>query len=417
MGRSSLKVILGIFFGALGVALLTKFLGLIAGVTGSLVIAFIAGFLVVKPLLTLKDALKNASEGELSYRMETSAAGDLKDISLYFNKFMDNISQTIAATRKSGDEIRNLNLEIKKELDNIIKGNKSQFVKDIKNPVVEGVVHLRDYIQVTLDKVRNQASATEESLATLEKINDGANKMKKSLEETRNVSEEALVKAVGSLENVQIMIETMTAISASVKDAEEKVNSLMFLSKSIGNITTAITALAEQTNLLALNAAIESARAGEAGRGFAVVSQEIKKLAEKTNDETNKIDAIIQSIQGEINNVKRANDKVQNNVNEGREISIKVNDSIDEFLVVTVTNNENIERITLEIQEQVTSTEEIMIAVTSISGASAEIEESATENDCIAQEITNELSLKLERLTEVDNSTLKLDNELKKYKA
>ena len=127
----------------------------------------------------------------------------------------------------------------------------------------------------------------------------------------------------------------MNIISDSVNDAEEKVNSLLELSRNIGNITTAITTLADQTNLLALNAAIESARAGEAGRGFAVVSQEIKKLAEKTNQETSKIDEIIKSIQSEIENVKGANDKVQHNVVEGIEISMQVNSSIDEILLVT----------------------------------------------------------------------------------
>jgi methyl-accepting chemotaxis protein len=218
------------------------------------------------------------------------------------------------------------------------------------------------------------------------------------------------------MENVQMMIDKMNTISDSVNNAEEKVNSLLELSRNIGNITTAITTLADQTNLLALNAAIESARAGEAGRGFAVVSQEIKKLAEKTNQETSKIDEIIKNIQSEIENVKGANDKVQNNVVEGIEISMQVNSSIDEILLVTSQNNENIEKIGFEIQEQVIATEEIMTAVASISSASTEIEESATENDNITQFITKELITKLNKLDDVNNSTLKLDEELTKYR-
>lgn len=417
MGKSSLKVVLGIFVGSLGVVLLTKFLGLIAGSIGALIIAFVSGFLFIKPLLTLKEALKKASEGELSYRMEGSLAGEVKDIAQYFNNFMTNLGSTIEAAKLSGDEVRKLNTELKKELDNIINGKKSQYSNVLRRPVNEGVVHLRDYIQVTLDKVRNQSAATEESVATLEKINEGANNMKNSLQESKSVSEDALMKAVGSMENVQLMIDKMQTISASVQEAESKVGSLLALSQTIGNITTAITSLAEQTNLLALNAAIESARAGEAGRGFAVVSQEIKKLAEKTNEETSKIDSIIQSIQNEIKNVKNANDTVQHNVSEGIEISFQVNGSIDEIILVTNQNHENIEKIASEIEEQVISTEEIMMAVSSISQASAEIEESATENDNIAKDITKELSLKLDRLTEVDNATLVLDRELTKYKA
>ena len=416
MGKSSLKAFIGIFLGSMLVVLATNFLGLIAGTICGIIIAVISGIFTVKPLGKLKNALKKAADGELSYRMDSNLAGELKEIAIYFNLFMDNLTDTINAAKFTGDEIRNLNLETKKELDNLVNGNRSEFARELRNPMAEGIIHLRDYIQVTLDKVRNQTAATEESAATLEKINEGANKMKESLQESKNVSEDALMKAIGSMENVQMMIDKMNIISDSVNDAEEKVNSLLELSRNIGNITTAITTLADQTNLLALNAAIESARAGEAGRGFAVVSQEIKKLAEKTNQETSKIDEIIKSIQSEIENVKGANDKVQHNVVEGIEISMQVNSSIDEILLVTSQNNENIEKIGFEIQEQVIATEEIMTAVASISSASTEIEESATENDNITQFITKELITKLNKLDDVNNSTLKLDEELTKYR-
>ena len=416
MGKSSLKAFIGIFLGSMLVVLATNFLGLIAGTICGIIIAVISGIFTVKPLGKLKNALKKAADGELSYRMDINLAGELKEIAKYFNLFMDNLTDTINAAKFTGDEIRNLNLETKKELDNLVNGNRSEFAKELRNPMAEGIIHLRDYIQVTLDKVRNQTAATEESAATLEKINEGANKMKESLQESKNVSEDALMKAIGSMENVQMMIDKMNIISDSVNDAEEKVNSLLELSRNIGNITTAITTLADQTNLLALNAAIESARAGEAGRGFAVVSQEIKKLAEKTNQETSKIDEIIKNIQSEIENVKGANDKVQHNVVEGIEISMQVNSSIDEILLVTSQNNENIEKIGFEIQEQVIATEEIMTAVASISSASTEIEESATENDNITQFITKELITKLNKLDDVNNSTLKLDEELTKYR-
>jgi methyl-accepting chemotaxis protein len=93
--------------------------------------------------------------------------------------------------------------------------------------------------------------------------------------------------------------EAMVAVRDASIQATGAIRELGAKSEQIGGIVDAITGIAEQTNLLALNAAIEAARAGEQGRGFAVVAEEVRKLAEESQQAAASIAELIGQIQAE----------------------------------------------------------------------------------------------------------------------
>ncbi|HJW24712.1 MAG TPA: methyl-accepting chemotaxis protein [Rhodocyclaceae bacterium] len=88
-------------------------------------------------------------------------------------------------------------------------------------------------------------------------------------------------------------------VAGSVHGLGGQLSAVLKRAEEIGAIVRIIQDIAAQTNLLALNAAIEAARAGEHGRGFAVVSDEVRKLAERTNGATQEIAAMIERINAE----------------------------------------------------------------------------------------------------------------------
>ncbi|MGP0171365.1 methyl-accepting chemotaxis protein [Pseudomonas sp. NCHU5208] len=94
-------------------------------------------------------------------------------------------------------------------------------------------------------------------------------------------------------------IDSIRLLTADIGSAGEEVSLLAGNVRNVGQVVNVIRAIADQTNLLALNAAIEAARAGEQGRGFAVVADEVRALAQRTQQSTGEIEQMIGAIQKE----------------------------------------------------------------------------------------------------------------------
>jgi methyl-accepting chemotaxis protein len=153
----------------------------------------------------------------------------------------------------------------------------------------------------------------------------------RNAQQTTAAAEQARAAAEVGAESVTRATEAMEAARGSSGEATVAIRSLGTKSEQIGGIVDTITGIAEQTNLLALNAAIEAARAGEQGRGFAVVAEEVRKLAEESQQAAATIAGLIREIQTE---TSRAVDVVETGARRTQDGAATVDGVRESFAVI-----------------------------------------------------------------------------------
>jgi methyl-accepting chemotaxis protein len=192
--------------------------------------------------------------GDLTERMPIKTHDEVGRMAEAFNHFMEQLQGMILQIRANGNELSSSATELSATATQVSEASFKQS-----------------------DAASSTASAVEEMTVSISSIADAAEEMRKlsnnSLEHTRT-GNDRLTQLIGEVGTVE----------SAVTDISKSVNSFIQSTNLITNMTLQVKEIADQTNLLALNAAIEAARAGEQGRGFAVVADEVRKLAEKSEN-------------------------------------------------------------------------------------------------------------------------------------
>ena len=137
------------------------------------------------------------------------------------------------------------------------------------------------------------AASSEETAASAAEMNQATSQISNNASEAAEFSRQVDALAQEGVRKIQMISETILRLASMTSEMQEKMTELDKSSARIASVTDVIKEIASQTNLLALNAAIEAARAGDSGRGFGVVAEEVKKLANHSEQSVKEISALI----------------------------------------------------------------------------------------------------------------------------
>ncbi|WP_442780505.1 methyl-accepting chemotaxis protein [Bacillus sp. Au-Bac7] len=200
---------------------------------------------------------------------------------------------------------------------------------------------------------------------------------------------------------VDSTVQQMSLIQNSVKESNTTIELLQERSQEIGQFLKVITEIADQTNLLALNAAIEAARAGEAGKGFAVVAEEVRKLAEQSNQSAKQIAVLVNEIQKDtltsVKTMRRVTDEVKDGIN-------ITNNTKEKFNMIS----SSMENMSAQMENILDAAKNINASIVEVAGSVDQVTSIAKENSQNSMNVSASSQEQLAAIEEITVSTQSL---------
>lgn len=328
------------------------------------VVYLIVTKLALKPLKNIVDAFSKVEEGDLTVQIDHISKDEFGELSESFNKMTSNMRSLVG-------DIKDLSSLLETSFINMNEDAKG--VEAVSREVSRAVEEIASGASQQAEDASEALGFTNAMSNKVSFINENLGDITSSTVDMRDKNESGKSAILELKDKLYENSRSADTVSQSVASLSEK-------SDSIGNILDAIRGISEQINLLSLNAAIEAARAGEHGKGFAVVAQEIRKLAEDSENSVGEIRKIITEIQSEVSNTHKSMSASKDTVEDAnmslektedifislgasvREVSARISELLEEIEEVDGMKNgvlASIENMSSLTEESAASTEEI----------------------------------------------------------
>ncbi len=344
-----------------------------------LVLFFLIGRIVAKPINSMTAAMTDLADGNLNAEIPSTENTDEMGAMAHSVLVFKENAIRVEGLRKEREEAEIANQrQAKERMENLAQ----QFESTV-GEIVNNVESSSSQLKNNADVLSSTASDTSQKSSLV----DIASKQASQGVETVAAATEELSASIQEISH-QVQ-ESSHNISNTVGITERTTNTVEGLSQEatkIGEVVTLIQEIAEQTNLLALNATIEAARAGDAGKGFAVVANEVKSLANQTAKATDDISRQVTSIQGIAKDTVGAIAEISEAVQGINAISSSIASAVEEQTAATGEISRNINETTISIGE-------VSSNIQNVSDATAKSEASSQDVSTAADNLSNQSNL------------------------
>jgi methyl-accepting chemotaxis protein len=337
-------------------------IGLLVMAGGSL-LAFFITRAITRPLNSLQRVISDVeSSGDLSRRVSIRTGDEVGQTAKSFNQLMETLQGALSQILDGVAQVSEAALSLSTSSTHVANSSSQQ------SEAASTMAATVEQVTVSINHVSSNAGdALELSRKSGELSNQG-----------RTIIHNARAEMVK-------IADTVRQTSATIEDLGRK-------SDEISSIVLVIKDIADQTNLLALNAAIEAARAGEQGRGFAVVADEVRKLADRTTQSTEKIIGMISTMQSSSHTAVAGMAAAVHQVGSGVELAQRAGEAIDQI-------KDGAEQVIKVVTDISSALVEQSSASNNIATNVEKVARMSEENEAAASQTASEV-LHLERLAE-----------------
>ena len=341
---------------------------------------------------TILEGARHIAAGDLRSKIMLDGDDEFAHIAHQFNTMVESMQKMIRKIKATATDVAGSSEEL--------TANANQSAQVTQN-VAQSITEVAEAAE-------KQMAIVTKSSATIDDFQHGLEEVITNQRHAREQTQATAQKATEGNSFVQSTVEQMNSIAQTVQQTGEIVGKLGERSKEIGNIVEIISNISGQTNLLALNAAIEAARAGEHGRGFAVVAEEVRKLAEESQNASQKISDLIQSIQAETSQAVASMEEGRREAEKGKENVTATGESFSEILSMIG----DVKKASLAVSERVLQLREDMSTIVDGMG---EVDTSAKGIGSESQNVsaaTEEQAAGMEEIASSSRSLANMANDL-----